>query len=179
MRIEVAKNYSRFVVGDEDISVNSVCHGANTSVFFSRGSRDRTAGTYEQLTGDDVTMDVGEEVRETVHGGVHVKAAFSAESIVGGAYVNTITAAYLRVAGWTDFLAWGGWAEVDAIRCELSLLMIRSHVAYAHAAGVRITAAARLIDDFQLRNEYFSLYSPTAATYTDAGAPGGGIHNEA
>ena len=179
LRLEVARNYSKFVVGDEDISVDASIHGVNSAALVMRGSRDRSAGTYKQITDGEVMMDVGEEVRETVHGGVHVKAAFSAESIVGGAYANIITAAYLRVAAWTDFLAWGGWAEVDAIRCELSLLMIRSHVGYAHAAGIRVTAAARLIDDFQLRDEKFALYCPTAVNYVDTGAPGGGIYVEA
>ena len=85
------------------------------------------------------------------------QAVFAAEAIVGGAYTNTIAGPYLRLAGWVDFLAWGGWAEVDTIRAELSLLMIRSHVGYAHAAGVRLLMASRLVDDFQNRTENWSV----------------------
>ena len=63
----------------------------------------------------------GEPLRgETAHGRVTLTAEYSAEAIVGGggAYINTITHAYLRIAGWIDCMAWGGWVEADAIRCE-------------------------------------------------------------
>ena len=179
LRVDVAKSYSRHVVGNEEISLKSSVQGANSNMTFMRGSRDRTAGSFEHITGDEVIMNVGDAVRETVNGGVHLMAAMAAEALIGGAYVNTIAGPYLRLAAWTDFLVWGGWAEADMIRCELSALMIRSHVGYAHAAGVRVTLAARLVDDFQVRTENFATFYESGMTYQDAGAPGGGIHNEA
>ena len=179
LRVDVAKNYSRYVAGDEEVSVRTSLHGAGASMAFVRGSRNRTAGSFEQVTDNDVMMNVVNSVEETVEGGVHLKANFSAEGMVGGAYVNTIAGVYLRLAAWVDFLAWGGWSDVDAIRCELSLLMIRSHFLYAHAAGVRVTMAARLIDDFQIRSLHHGAFTISGATYLEAGDPAGGIHNEA
>ena len=179
LRVDVTKNYSRFIAGDEDVSVRSSILGTYNSMAFMRGSRDRTAGSFEHSTDNDIMMTVQNSVVETVNGGVHLMAAFSAEAMIGGAYVNTIAGPYLRLAGWVDFLAWGGWAEADAVRCELSLLMIRSHFAYAHAAGVRVTMAARLIDDFQTRSINSSAVSISGTTYMEAGDPAGGVHNEA
>ena len=178
LRVDVAKNYSRFVAGDEDISLETSVQGANANMSFIRGSRTRSAGSFEHITGKELMMTVANSVEETVHGGVHLKAVLSAEAIVGGAYANTIAGPYLRVAGWVDSMAWGGWAEADAQRAELSLLMIRSHMGYAHAATVRGIMASSLIDDFQTRTENFGMFTQTGATYQDAGAPGGGIYNE-
>ena len=56
--------------------------------------------------------------------------------------------------------------------------MIRSHIGYAHATGLRATMAARLIDDFQTRTENFGIFAESGATYTDASMPGGGLHLE-
>lgn len=179
LRLDVANTLNRFVYGDEDIEVDvdELAVGADMSL--SRGARTRTAGSYERTTAHEEMYSIGESIEETVNGGVHQMAKFAAEVIIGGAYVHTIAGAYLRVAGWTDFLAWGGWAEVDVIRSELSLLMIRSHVGYAHAAGVRATAASRIVDDFQARTETFGILSETCNVHTDAGMPGGGVKNEA
>ena len=180
LRVEAAKHYSRFVVGDEEVSVEDAIFGTNGSMGIDRGSRDRTAGSYEQLTVDsEVMLAATESVEETVEGGVHVMAAFGAEAMVGGVYAHTIVGPYLRVAAWTDFLAWGGWAEADATRCELSLLMLRSHFGYAHTAGVRLTMAARLIDDFQTRQITKGALTITGTTYQELGDPSGGVQNEA
>ena len=179
LHVGVAKSYSRVVVGDEDVSVTTRLLGANGSMNVVRGSRDRTAGSFEHRTDNEITMNVSNSVEENVEGPVHLTAGFAAEAMVGGPYVNTIAGVYMRLAGWTDFLVWGGWVEADAIRCELSLLMIRSHVAYVHAAGVRMTAAARLIDDFQTRSLNQGVVSISGATYMEAGDPAGGISNEA
>ena len=179
LRVDVAHNFHRYVAGNEEIEVD--VHGlrVDASIAITRGARTRHVGSYERFTHHEEMVMVGERVVETVHGGVHQKAAFAAEAIVGGAYTNTIAGPYLRLAGWVDFLAWGGWAEIDAIRAELSLLMIRSHVGYAHAAAVRLTMASRLVDDFQNRTENWALSSDSTTTYTDTGAPGGGVDNEA
>ena len=179
LRVDVAHNFARFVAGDEEITVDVDESVADASMSLSRGARTRVVGDLKRTVIRQETLMVGERIDETVHGGVHQMAKFAAEAMVGGAYTNTIAGPYLRTAGWVDFLAWGGWAEVDMVRAELSLLMIRSHVGYAHAAGVRATAASRLIDDFQNRTETFGIFNESGAIYTDAGAPGGGITNEA
>ena len=179
LRTDVADKYSRNIVGDEDISLESSEFRTRGSMTFSRGARSRTAGKYTRTTDEDEILLIGDGVEETVAGGVHLKAKISAEAIIGGAYVNTIAGPYLRIAGWVGSLIWGGWAEVDVVRAEISALMIRSHVGYAHAAGIRLTMASRLIDDFQTRTENFGLLSESGTTHQDAGAPGGGIENEA
>ena len=179
LRVDVADNFMRYVAGNENIEVDVDRLEADAAIVIVRGARTRHVESYKRLTGHEEMVTVGERIEETVHGGVHQKALFAAEAIVGGAYTNTIAGPYLRLAGWVDFLAWGGWAEIDTIRAELSLLMIRSHVGYAHAAGVRVTMASRLIDDFQTRTENWLLSSDTTTTHTDAGGPGGGINNEA
>ena len=179
LRVDVAENFSRYVGGNEDIELDSDTILAGESVTITRGARTRHVGEYKRYTYWEEMLAIGERYTETVHGGVHQKALFAAEAIVGGAYTNTIAGPYLRLAGWVDFLAWGGWAEVDLIRSELSLLMIRSHVGYAHAAGVRMVGASRLVDDFWNRTENFTLFSDKTGAYNDTGAPGGGITNEA
>ena len=45
-------------------------------------------------------------------------------------------------------MAWGGWVEVDAIRCEIALLMVHSHIGYAHATVARLSLASRIVDDY-------------------------------
>lgn len=179
LRVDVAENFSRYVAGNEDIELDSDVVVANKSITLMRGARTRQAGTYKRSTFHEEVFVIGERYEETVHGGVLQKARFSAEAIVGGAYVNTIAGPYLRLAGWVDFLAWGGWAEVDSVRAELSLLMLRSHWNYAHMAGVRTVVASRLVDDFWNRTENFAVLSDQAGAYNDMGAPGGGITNEA
>ena len=178
LRVDVADNFSRYVAGNEDIELDSDTVLAGESMTIVRGARTRHVGDYKRTTYWEEMLAIGERYTETVHGGVHQKALFAAEAIVGGAYTNTIAGPYLRLAGWVDFLAWGGWAEVDLIRSELSLLMIRSHVGYAHAAGLRFTAASRLVDDFQNRIENFIYMQDNTGAYTDSGAPGGGLTNE-
>ena len=179
LRVDVAEKYSRYVAGNEDSSLEVSMQGTKGNLAVLRGSRDRTVGEYEHVTDGEEIHNIADSVVETVHGGVRLEAAVSAESIVGGAYVNTIAGPYLRLAAWVDFLAWGGWAEADVIRAELSYMMIRSHVGYAHAAGVRVTMASRLVDDFVNRTENFGIMSQSGNTYQDVGMPGGGIVNEA
>ena len=179
LRVDVADRIFRTVVGDETLEVDQyylfTCGYLNTV----RGERERTVGSYHRSVDNDDLFLLGERYDETVEGGVDVQAVFSAEAIVGGAYVNTITAGYLRLAAWVDFLVWGGWLEADAIRTELAAAIVRSHFAYAHIAPVRTTLASRLIDDYQARVEDFAVYNRIGTTYNYAGAPGGGIENEA
>ena len=181
LRVDIAKNYERYVAGDEEISVKTATLGANGFMAFMRGTRDRTAGSFRQRTSDsEVTMTVKHSVDETVEGGVLQQAVFSAEAMIGGAYANTILGGpYMRLAAWVDSMAWGAWAEADVVRLELSLLMIRSHFGYAHAAGLRLTMASRLIDDFQTRSISKGTWSISGTTYMEAGDPAGGVQNEA
>ena len=179
LRVDVADKYARNIVGNEEISLESSEFRTRGTMTFSRGARSRTVGKYTRTTDNDEILLIGDRVEETVAGGVHLKAKMSAEALIGGAYVNTIAGPYLRIAGWVDSLTWGGWAEVDVVRAELSALMIRSHVGYAHAAGIRLTMASRLIDDFQTRTENFGILGESGTTHQEAGAPGGGINNEA
>lgn len=179
LRVDVADRFSRLVAGDEDIELDVDELVADAPVTVSRGARSRRVGRYVRTTGHEEIVSVGKRYDETVHGGVHQKAKFAAEAIVGGAYANTIAGPYLRAAGWADYLVWGGWAEVDVVRAELSLLMLRSHFAYAHAMGTRSTMASRLVDDFQTRTETFGTLSECGLSYSDAGSPGGGVTNHA
>lgn len=179
LRVDVADSYSRLVAGDEDVELDVDELVADAPVTVSRGARTRRVGKYTRETGHEEVITVGRRIDETVHGGVHQKVRFAAEAMVGGAYANTIVGPYLRLAGWTDFLAWGGWAEVDLVRAELSLLMLRSHFSYAHATVARSTLASRLIDDFQTRTETFATLSESGVLYSDAASPGGGVTNTA
>lgn len=179
LRVDVADRYSRLVAGDENIELDVDELVADAPVSVSRGARSRRVGKYRRRTGHEEIVMIGKRYDETVHGGVHQRAKLAAENIVGGAYANTIAGPYLRLAGWADYLVWGGWAEADVVRAELSLLMLRSHFAYAHAIGARSTMASRLIDDFQVRTENFGTLSESGLSYSDAGSPGGGITNHA
>lgn len=179
LRVDVADNYLRYVAGDDDIEIDVDETEVDATVTVVRGARTRHVGSYKKKVGGEEMLAVGESVEETVHGGVHVMARFASEAMVGGAYTNIVAGPYLRIAAWVDFLVWGGWAEVDVVRAELSALMIRSHVGYAHAAGVRVTLASRLVDDFQSRTETFGMLADSTAVHNIAGAPGGGVTNEA
>ena len=179
LRVDVADSYSRLVAGDEDVDLDVDELVADAPITVSRGARTRRAREYKRTTGHEEVVTVGQRIDETVHGGVHQKVRFAAEAMVGGAYANTIAGPYLRLAGWSDYLAWGGWAEVDLVRAELSWLMLRSHFAYAHAMVIRSTSASRLIDDFQTRTETFATLAESGFLYSDAGSPGGGVTNSA
>ena len=179
LKVDVADSLSRYIAGDEDIEVDEDEITTEADLSLSRGARTRTAGSYERFTHHEEMYMVGDAVRETVNGGVVHMAKFAAESIVGSGYLNVIAGPYLRVAAWADFLVWGGFAEADLIRSELSALMIRSHVGYAHAAGARLTMASRMVDDFVARTETFGTLVESCGTYTDLNSPGGGVTNEA
>ena len=180
MRADTALIVNRYIAGDEIVTVKSSVLNAYDAMRTNRRNRTRTAGTYElDSSGNDINLAVGAEIKETVHGGVMLTAALSSEAMIGGAYAHTIGAgAYLRLAAWTDLMAWGGWAEVDTTRIEIALLMIRSMVGYAHAAGMRVGVASRYIDDFQNRTMAVTQATLTGATYDEVGDPSGGVTNE-
>ena len=179
LRVDVANSLYRSVLGNE--TVDTVTHDTHLRGDFVQmaGERDRTAGSYERSTDNDETFVIDGSYSETVNGRMTVKAALSAESMVGGTYTNTISGAYLRLAAWCDQLVWGGWLEADLVRMEMAGVMIRSHVTFAHAALVRATFASRVVDDSVYRMEHFALMTPCHAHYLSAGVPGSGVTNEA
>ena len=178
-RRDQAESYQQIVLGPEAIAVEEVETQVEGNLTERHGARDRTARRYERSTGEEEFTLVGERVEERVEGRTILTAAYTAEAMVAGAYVNVITGAYLRSAGWVDAMAWGGWIEADAIRMEMALLMVRSHVGYAHASGARIVAASRLVDDFVARTENFGVFLDNGTNELSIGGPGSGIDNSA
>ena len=69
-------------------------------------------------------------------------------------------------------MAWGGWVEADAIRCEIALLMIHSYIGYAHASVARLTLASRMVDDFVNKFEMFGSGTKAASTGSSSAARG-------
>ena len=174
--VDVAATLSRLIGGDESVALDSQTVHARGDCEISRGCRSRRVdGTYERSV-DKADLELIESVvEERVDGGVDVHASLESEIILGGAYVNTIAGAYLRVTAWADFLAWGGWVEADLARIEISGLMIRSHMTYGHVAGARLVCASSIVDDFTTRTESFGVLNDNALTRFDLGSPGGGI----
>ena len=178
-RYDTSSRYERIVLGDDRITLDEMrthVRGKFTQQF---GERSRTARRFERTTDNEETILVGSRFEETVHGPVTLTARYSAEAIVGGAYINTITHAYLRIAGWIDCMAWGGWIEADAIRCEIALLMVHSYIGYAHASLARLTLASRIVDDCVARTEYYGVLDQSGVNRVSLGGPGSGIDNEA
>lgn len=179
LRVDVAGNISRTVADDETISLETKTLHARGDFSIARASRAREVqGDYERHVEEAETLMIGAAVEERVDGGVDYNAQVDADHIVGGAYVNTIAGPYLRIAAWADFLCWGGWLEADVARIEVAGVMIRSYMTLAHAAGARILAANKLVDDFLTRTETFALYSETTAQMLCLSSPGGGMDME-
>ena len=178
-RYDTASRYERIVLGDDRIALEEMRTHIRGKVVQQYGERSRAVRRFKRTTDNQETFLVGNRYEETVHGPVTLTAKYSAEAIVGGAYINTITHAYLRIAGWIDCMAWGGWVEADAIRCEIALLMLHSYVGYAHATTARLTLASRMVDDFVNRYEAFGVHDDSAVNKIDLGGPGSGIENEA
>ena len=175
LRVDVANSLHRTVLGDE--TVDTVTYETHLRGDFTEmaGERDRTADSYERSTDNSESVVIDRSYTETVDGRMTVKAALSAESLVGGTYTHTVTGAYLRLAAWCDQMAWGGWLEADLVRSEIAGMMIRSHVAYAHAAVARMSCASRIVDDFSYRQEHFDLFVPCHTVHNSVGVPGGGV----
>ena len=178
-RYDTASRYERIVLGDDRIALDEMRTHIRGKVVQQYGERSRAARRFKRTTDNQETFLVGSRYEETAHGPVTLTAKYSAEAIVGGAYINTITHAYLRIAGWIDCMAWGGWVEADAIRCEIALLMIHSYVGYAHASVARLTLASRMVDDFVNKYEAFGVRDESGGNRIELGGPGSGIENEA
>ena len=175
LRVDVAGNVSRTVVDDETVALDTKTLHARGNFTVASASRTRQVdGNYERHVEEAETLMIGAAVDERVNGGVDYTAQVDADNIVGGAYVNTIAGPYLRVAAWADFLCWGGWLEADVARIEVAGVMIRSYMSMAHAAGARVTAANKLVDDFLTRTETFGTFVTTAGQICHLASPGGG-----
>ena len=176
LRADVAGTLSRLIGDDESVALNSRTVHARGDYEIARGRRlRRVDGTYERSVEKADLYMIGNVIEERVDGAVDVRASLESEIIMGGAYVNTIAGAYLRVTAWADFLAWGGWVEADLARVEIAGMMARSHKAYGHVAGARLILASSIVDDFTTRTESFGALNDNALTRFDLGSPGGGI----
>ena len=177
-RYDTASRYERIVLGDDRVALDEMRTHIRGKVVQQYGERSRAARRFKRTTDNEETILVGNRYEETARGRVTLTAEYSAEAIVGGAYINTITHAYLRIAGWIDCMAWGGWVEADAIRCEIALLVIHSYVGYAHATLARLTLASRMVDDFVNKYEAFGVRDESGVNKIELGGPGSGIENE-
>ncbi len=176
LRVDVAATLSRLVGGDESVALKRQSVHARGDYEISRSGRSRRVdGTYERTVDKADLYRIESMIEERVDGAVDAHASLESEIIMGGAYVNTIAGAYLRVTAWTDFLAWGGWVEADLARVEIAGLMVRSHMTYGHVAGARLVCASSIVDDFTTRTESFGALNDNALTRLDLGCPGGGI----
>lgn len=174
LRVDVARQVMRYTQKDEEESVASKSVSTRGPLQIYRGGRTRTVhGNYTRRVDGDETVQAA-SLDERVHGGVDYKAKIESEAMVGGAYVNTVAGVYLRIAGWADYLAWGGWVEADVNRIEIAGVMIRSYMNYVHAAGVRVMAASRLVDDFLTRTENFGTLTESYGSRSHTGGPDGG-----
>ena len=178
-RYDTASRFERIVLGDDRIALDEMRTHIRGKFTQQYGERSRTVSRFKRTTDNDETFLVGSRYEETAHGRVTLTAKYSAEAIVGGAYINTITHAYLRIAGWIDCMAWGGWIEADAIRCEIALLMVHSYIGYAHASIARLTLASRIVEDCVTKTEYYGVLDDSAVSRVEIGGPGSGIENEA
>ena len=179
LRVDVAGNVSRTVAEDEIITLETKTLHARGNYSIARASRTRQVdGDYERHVEEAETLMIGAAVDEQVSGGVDYTAQVDADNIVGGAYVNTIAGPYLRIAAWADFLCWGGWLEADLARIEVAGVMIRSYMSLAHAAGARVIAANKLVDDFVVRTETFGTFVTAAGQILYLASPGSGMTME-
>lgn len=175
LRIDVAKNMSRTIFGDEEVHLDQRELRSRGDYVLQRKSRQRrVSGRYERTVSQTETVLAGSSVTERVDGGVKLLATVESEATIGGAYVNTIAGVSVRVCAWTDFLAWGGWLEADLVRVEIAAASIRAHMIYAHAAAVRVTVAKKLVDDWVLRTETFGTLVDNTSMKMQLGGPGSG-----
>ena len=168
VKIEVAKAVQRHVDGDLHIDLK----GSSESLFCGdlqtvRKWRKRVVhGSYKRHSGKSDMIMVTRKYKEVVVGGVHQHASVEGESIIGGAYVANHIGLFMRITAFADFMAWGGWAEVDAMRVELCMVGIRSYMGYAHAAIGKQILAGNLFDDWMNRTENFGSLNETHTKVT-------------
>lgn len=176
LRLESAREVVRSVAGDEEVLLQEKSLHARGDFSYVRGSRSvEVFGDYNRDTHEAELYPLTlASVRETVRGNVEYTAELEGESIMGGAYSGMVLGPYLRMAAWADFMAWGGWIEVDISRVEIAGVMIRAMALYNHAVGIRIVNTTNLVDDWQVRNETFSTLVDRMTSVTHVGGPGAG-----
>lgn len=161
IKVEVGKAVQRRINGDLNIDLE----GSSHSLYFHdlqevRSWRDRVVhGSYDRISGHSEMMLVKKSYKEVVVGGVTQHASVEGESIIGGAYNANHIGLFLRMTAFADFMAWGGWAEADAVRVEMCMLGIRSYMGYAHKTMVKQVVAINLFDDWVNRIEKFGAFN--------------------
>ena len=180
LRLEVADRIELYVQEDEDIELTEKLVHAWDDLSFVCGSRTRTvAGNYARITdATDIFLLDHDSFNEEVKNGASVHATLESEVIMGGGYLGTFLGPFLKICAWSDFLAWGGWAEADATRVETGNVMIRSLWNMAHVAGVRCLAAYNYMDDFVMRVENIGTMMDTQVNITHTGTPGSGLTSD-
>ena len=186
LRVDVAGYVSRVVAEDMDVSLDKQEHHHRNNLTMTRakrqmtvgGTTDHPTGTYDAHIDDADMRIVGQEVVDNVVGDMVIKAQVESETLMAGAYVNTIRGAYLRICAWADFLCWGGWAEVDIARVEIAGAMIRAYWGYVHACIAKISRHSVFVDDFENRSEFYLALNDSHLTTLDIGSPGSGTDME-
>ena len=172
LRLDIAGYVQRIVSDDLTVSLDSEARTYRNQLTLSRGARDVSVnGTYSShVVHSDMRL-IGDKIVDTVTGDMVLKAQIESETLMAGAYVNTLSGAYLRVCAWADFLCWGGWVEVDLCRIEIAGAMIRAYWAYAHAMLIRLTRGSIYVDDFEHRMEVFGFLDDSHMTKFHVGTP--------
>lgn len=180
LRVDVAKTIARIVVEDATVDLDEASLHARGNLRLSRASRVReVTGNYVSRVEHSHTNMIGMAVEERVEGGVDYRMQRDHDFILGGAYFNTIAGPFVRLCAWADFLAWGGWLEVDTIRIDIAGLMIHSYMFLAYATLARVTVTPTLVDDFTMRMENFGMFIENYSGVTHLGGPGSGGTMEA
>lgn len=182
LRLEVAKAVVHQVGRNEQVLLRNDKRSVFLdSLLISRGSSTHTVhGDYRRISeeSDIIMLDKGGSYSEVVAGGVDQHASVEGESMIGGVYTYSQVGPFTRMAAFCDFLAWGGWAEVDATRVELAVTAIRSYMGYVHGVGMRNLACGMLFDDWINRTENFGTFVDNQAEATILGGVGAVVQNE-
>ena len=179
LRVDLAKTVSRIILDDESVDLDTKSTHVRGSLAIARGELDtQVVGNYSSTVNSDMRMLTG-KVKETVNGGIDLLAQLESETMMAGAYVNTLTGPYLRLCAWADYLSWGGWVEADLVRCEIAGAMIRAYWIYAHVVGARLLRAMILVDDFEKRIETFGVLVDMDLVDMKISSPGSGDTLEA
>lgn len=175
LRLEVARVLDRSIAGEENVLLHSRHSRFRCPLNISRESRTRVVnGSYDHHTSRADIIRLEGSLTETVEGPVVQHASQEAEHILGGVYFGTWVGPFMRTVAYADFLAWGGWADVDATRIEIGGLVIRAYMAFVGLVGMRIFQSTSLIDDWQMRTETFGTFIDNQADATFLGGPGAG-----
>ena len=179
LRVDVAGEMLQ-TLEQESITLTDRSVHVRGDYLIGRGARSRTIdGMYTRAVEESDDFQVQSVIEERVTGGVDLKMDVEGEAIMAGAYVNTVAGASLRMTAWADFLVWGGWLEVDAIRFEIAGAMIRSYMVYEHMVACRVLAASKLVDDYVNRTELFVFFNDNTVSESHVWSPGSGEMLEA